>query len=413
MSSGESPTGPPTPVSPFFKRVYGAYTPRQFEYILQVLGDSPCKIVDPMSGAGWYLPKLVAMGHRVTAFDINPVVSALVNLRKYRSSREISGIRHHLDNVLRRCPGTGRTRAQRYEAGWLPENVAGWLERYGNEVREEESIELGAQEATETAKILYDLPLLAARRFATFTQSDNATWVKPGGLHNGCDPGQSIIYAFHEWQRYLETTYASVDRIGSLATEIFDVCRRRTRSRFDRVVFSPPYANRMDYVRMWAPEASVYRAVLADDPFALAPQVIGTNIVKGVHIDRSDLADLPLIARRALRAIKSDTNKASASYYFPFFANYAVRLHLAIQCAGALLRKGGVGVVFLRDTPRKDIMFPSGPIAKAALQHAGCEVTDETTHIIRGHIGMRRRREHTSLQGLAQREWWLRFERPR
>jgi hypothetical protein len=115
--------------------------------------------------------------------------------------------------------------------------------------------------------------------------------------------------------------------------------------------------------------------------------------------------------RQALAAIKSDAAKASASYYFPFFANYAIRLNLAIYRAGQLLAKGGVGVVFVRDTPRKDILFPAGLLAKSALQSAGCKVTKGVAHIIRGHIGMRRRREHTSLQGLAQREWWLQFER--
>jgi len=392
--------------------VYGAYTPNQANYIRDLYSGRPRKIIDPMAGAGWYLPMLVALGHRVTALDVNPVATALTDLRRPTLLGQIPRIADHLERVLRKCPRIVATASSGYEASWLPVLVATWLRAYGDSVRQVERLGSQSLKAAETSKVLSYLPLLAARRFATFSQTDNVTWVKPGGLHNGSDPRELLRAVFNEWQGYIEGTYDLV-RAGSLVSSTVDLCRARTRERFDGVVFSPPYANRLDYVRMWAPEASVYRAVLGEDPFTLAPEVIGTNIVRGVSIEPSALADLPLPVRRALRAIRSDTTKASASYYFPFFANYAIRLHKAIRRAGELLARGGVGVVFVRDTPRKDILFPTGLLAKSALERAGCRVSEEITHVIRGHIGMRRRREHTSLQGLAQREWWLRFEHQR
>ncbi len=398
------------PVSPFFGRAYGAYTRHQADYIRNLYRGHSLKIIDPMAGGGWYLPMLTAMGHRVTAVEVNPVAAALVDLRSPLLLAQVPRIADRLDRVLRKCPTLAPLTNPAYEARWLPESVSRWLQEYGRIVRQVEGPGSRSPTAADTTKVLSYLPLLAARRFATFSQSDNVAWVKPGGLQNCGDPRALIRTVFVEWRSYIEGTY-DVTKAGSLVSIVADICRFHTRERFDGVVFSPPYANRLDYVRMWAPEASVYQAVLGEDPFALAPELIGTTIVRGVTIDSFALADLPSPVREALEAIKSDSAKASASYYFPFFANYAIRLNLAIHRAAQLLAKGGVGVIFVRDTPRKDILFPAGLLAKSALQSAGCNVTKAVTHIIRGHIGMRRRREHTSLQGLAQREWWLQFER--
>jgi hypothetical protein len=155
----------------------------------------------------------------------------------------------------------------------------------------------------------------------------------------------------------------------------------------------------------------VFQAVTGEDPFHIAGELIGSNIVKGTRMDSALLRTLPADVQRCLRIIQTDGAHGSANYYFPFFANYALRLTSAVQKAGALLSNRGVGVIFVRDTPRKDVLFPTAMLVISALKKSGCIVNRKESRLIRGHIGMRRRGEHRSLQGLAQREWWLLFRR--
>ena len=67
-------------------------------------------------------------------------------------------------------------------------------------------------------------------------------------------------------------------------------------------------------------------------------------------------------------------------------------------------------MVFVRDTVRKDILFPTGQIVCDVLQdNCGLELVSDTKTIIKGHIGQLRQKAKSGLYGLAQQEWWLAF----
>jgi hypothetical protein len=179
---------------------------------------------------------------------------------------------------------------------------------------------------------------------------------------------------------------------------------------YEGVLFSPPYANRLDYLRMLAPEAIILRLVAGLDVRGVEGHVVGTNVVRGSLPDKIAIIRLPRNIKEALHVIRNDGAKASATYYYPFFANYAVSLFNAVGNVAHALAKGGKGIAFVRDTPRKDILFPTADLVISALRAAGCRVQAKPT-VVRHHIGMRRKRGHVSLQGLAQREWRISFER--
>jgi hypothetical protein len=210
---------------------------------------------------------------------------------------------------------------------------------------------------------------------------------------------------------YLESAY-KITPNGTLTVECADIQSYKARVLFGSIVFSPPYANRLDYLRMFAPEAVVLRQVAGVDILGLSRFLIGTNVVSKNLPDDREVRQLPKSARDALVAIRDDPAKASASYYYPFFANYAIGLYRAVTRIGEVLAPKGTGLAFLRDTPRKDVLFPSAEIVAAALRTSGCRVV-ASAEVVRRHIGMRRKRTHTSLQGLAQREWTLRFVKAR
>jgi hypothetical protein len=180
----------------------------------------------------------------------------------------------------------------------------------------------------------------------------------------------------------------------------------------DCIVTSPPYANRLDYTRMWAPELEVVSAMYGVDCRGLKAKALGTTVVHGKIINADEEIGLPKVVRASLKAIRDDRHsKASDSYYYPFFRNYAVGLALGLRCMAKHLHRRGKLLVFVRDTARKDVLFPTGALVRGVLRSSGLSEIDSVRKVIREHIGLRRRASTKGLYGLAQQEWWLAFQK--
>jgi hypothetical protein len=182
----------------------------------------------------------------------------------------------------------------------------------------------------------------------------------------------------------------------------------------DAIVVSPPYANRLDYSSMWAPESEIL-AALFDKPTAyLKDEQLGSTVVTRRRPSEELVQTLPKGTQLELKTIRSDESKASDSYYYPFFANYALGLQQAIKGWAPSIRLGGRMIIFVRNTVRKDQLFRADELIRETLIESGfAEVrTSQTNQVIRSHIGLlRHRRTKTGVHGLAQLESWLSFER--
>lgn len=405
MHAPMSPASASSSRSPFFGRAYGSYTPAQIEAAVQLFRhDTTAHAFDPFAGVGGALPQLIGRRHSLLAIDANPVATTFLEMRRPAWIARLHQLDQVLTSVLNSVPryasGSG------FVEGWLSPSMSQWLNGYAEAVRRR------ARRAADPqiAIALLALPILAARQLVSFRVSDNAAWPKPGGLATRDDPRRLLRDLFVQWAEYLHDQYGP-DNHGSLKVVRTDIRHWRSTQHFDILVTSPPYANRLDYLRMWAPELACLRAVTSEPLFSTLPTLIGTNVIRDSPVDPSAVRRLPKSVREALLAIRSDPAKASASYYYPFFANYAVQLHLALSHSAARVSPGGRGIVFIRDTPRKDVLFPASDVVVSALRSLGCNVLKQKSIVVRRHIGMRRRREVASLQGLAQREWWIGFER--
>jgi hypothetical protein len=123
------------------------------------------------------------------------------------------------------------------------------------------------------------------------------------------------------------------------------------------------------------------------------------------------MARLPAMAQDILEQIRRDPSEYSDVYYFPFFRNYAIALQDSLQSILQKLRPGGRLIVFVRDTARKDILFPTGNFVREVLTSGALREIRAEKSIIRGHIGYLRKGSARGLHGLAQLEWWLAFEK--
>jgi hypothetical protein len=397
--------------SSFFRRVYGSYTTGQATRILSLYPAPPpvLRLLDPFCGLGSLLPTLVARGHSVDAIDVNPVAVAFVDLRRPEYLRVAQQAVAVLAVVLKHLPSTISSSSARFEQGWLTDDVADWLGRYSQLVKRHTPAGGLRDDHEAVVRALTRLPLLAARDLTTYSSSDNASWLKAGGLQRTIEVRESLSVAAHAWIAYLKDAYPQ-DRIGTLTVSVGDARSLTAESEYDGVVFSPPYANRLDYVRMLAPEIAVLEALVGDVTRVSPGQLLGTTVVRNFAPDPIALRKLPVSARGALNEIRHAKAKASSSYYYPFFANYAIGLDSSIRCVARALRPGGRGLIFVRDTPRKDVLFPTGNIIASILRSSGCTV-QASSRVVTHHIGMRRKRTHVSLQGLAQREWSIAFQR--
>jgi hypothetical protein len=85
---------------------------------------------------------------------------------------------------------------------------------------------------------------------------------------------------------------------------------------------------------------------------------------------------------RALAAIKGDEGYASEGYYYPFFRNYAVTLAKSVGKISERITKNGALIFFVRDTVRKDILFPTGLLIARVMEDQGFALVDKERHIV-------------------------------
>lgn len=412
-------------LSPFFSRTYGGFTASQEEYIGSLVDDvkRPAVIFDPMAGQGKALARYAQLGHSVILADLNPAVACLAGLRDPELIRCADELADALTAVLAqvRCR-TKQISCLEFSPTWLPTPVSESLAVLGRK------LSLGPNDLIKADGALWRLPplsrfamgivVLAARDLATYRESDNSTWLKVGGLARVLNVRGPLLEAIQRWVTLVaDAAHPGVRTKGHLRCYVGDCTRRAprtfTKSGVDLVVTSPPYANRLDYSILWAPEVAALEALLGAAGFSIKGPQIGTAVVRGKRPSEDEIALLPATYRHALDEIRSDrASKASDTYYHPFFANYGLQLRNALIRAAEAVRPGGRMVVFVRDTTRKRTLVPVASLVTSVLRDEADLIQADTREVsIQRHIGLRRRSEVIASGSLVQRERWLTFRR--
>lgn len=408
--------------SPFFSRAYGGYTAGQQQFYLTHLGKLSGKtILDPMSGQGFLLANLAFEGATVWLGDINPTMCLMSSLRSPEMVQNRERLSNWFDEQLGRGSFSRKSRGAEYVDDWLPDNIKAELRQYrelfdlsGDPFRERETFSRMPLRKRFAAAI----PLLAAREIACFRSSDNQTWIKPGGLQREPHITAPMKRAVASWLAFAAANadhYREGGQPGQLLTMRMDAAAGdfATSPKVNAIVTSPPYANRLDYTRMWGPESQVAASIWDASVSDIQSRQIGSNVVRGTDRFRNDEEALPSEIVKALRDIKGDEGYASEGYYYPFFRNYAVTLASSVKkLAGRVLRNGTL-VFFVRDTVRKDILFPAGLLIEEVLQSEGYRLVGKERQIVKRHVGLRRRSAGSGLYGVGQQEWWLAFRKVR
>jgi hypothetical protein len=408
--------------SPFFSRTYGGFSPQQRSFTEMLIGDPKGKtILDPMAGQGDFLARFAWQGARVVLGDINPAVLLIAKLRDpvlLRQSADIAkALEIRLEKLNRSLHSDGPLL---YSSDWLTDRTREELRAYGLSfglsALAGSTAELFEQLRGESPEVTIaaGLPLLAARDLVTYRSSDNATWLKKGGLQRATSIFAPMLEALQQWRRLAERA-SDFPLQGTLDVVCQDLSEGGGSEEIaDFLITSPPYANRLDYSRLWGPEIEVLSAMSGVALPGLKARQIGSTVVRGVKAQEGEENLLPTKVREVLEVIRADRHsKASGTYYYPFFKNYALGMRRAFRnLIGAIVDEGKL-VVFVRNTVRKDIVFPTASLIESVLEGAGNmeRLAPVEEHIVRKHIGLRRRREMSGIHGLAQQEFWLLYRK--
>lgn len=413
------------PRSPFASRAYGGFTRSQEKFVRDLLGAPSGKtVLDPMAGQAYSLSRLASEGATVYLGDLNPAPLLLASLRDPHLLRVHFDCAAHLSSIIDALARRRRPRPKsKIVVGWIAPEISRDLIEYSQLT----GLGLFAKpfspgseflSANPEARFAAAIAVLAARELACFRTTDNVTWLKPGGLLREDRAVAPLRRALETWCTYARglgdrlQTYSG--RRGAIHTAVMDVERNdfggTPQCRW--IVTSPPYANRLDYTRLWAPETEVLATMCEGSAERLQRCQIGTTVVEGRDHEPSLERELPAVVRNALTAIRSDRCEYSDVYYYPFFRNYAISLMRALRNIGPRLKAGGTAVVFVRDTVRKDVLFPTGELVTRVLtsKRVGLRLITSEHRVIRHHIGFLRKSSASGVFGLAQQEWWLAFQ---
>lgn len=422
---------PANTTSPFYSRIYAGYSKNQLSCIVENIAQSGGKlpIFDPMAGQAFALSTLSWFGHDVRINDINPAPLLLAWLRsgqvfskfsQYAStySKWLKSKSTQLDSLHSEQNGKIS-----FVTSWLSESMSAQLKLYGHLATDRDSDFSLREFGSIDPDILFRLAMvvLAARRITCYMLSDNRTWLKPGGLVNKPPLSQALQEELTVLSKckLLDDFYSRVGLFGhchgSVQISNSDITSNELGIIQEECIgiTSPPYANRLDYSIMWAPELQVISSALPKiDQQLIRDNQIGTTRIKDNN-NFSELTNLPHATQEELTQIRDSKAYASKSYYFPFFYQFAIDLKTGIENSIKSAPNATRWLIFIRDTARKDVLFSAHGICESVMQESGYHRQSvDDLQIIRSHIGLlRRSRSRSTIHGFAQREWWLSFER--
>lgn len=406
--------------SPFFSRNYGGFTLDQQQYYQQMVQcNERVTILDPMAGQGFLLSDQIYLDQNIILGDLNVAAILLANLRKPEFLTDSEKFLRIAFDYLTKFEGKEcyQNRNNVYCDNMLSEPTYNFLQEYRYSLSKLSGVEIETTndfwQLPDTIKFLFSLPILASRSMCNFRLSDNTTWIIPGSLIRYTDPVEEIKKTLLMWNDYAKSKNTT-SQIGHMATYFLDAGNYEDYlllPRFDHIITSPPYANRMDYSRVWLPELTILSAISDFNIEKYKRKTIGSNIVK----DRPyyELSGLNTQTQAELDQIKNDGYHGSSSYYYPYFKQYALELNNTLVQMCRMLEQSGKVVLFVRDTRRKEVLLSVKNIVDNVLiNQLSFSVVDQRMKIINSHAGKKQaKKSKSSLFGDAQREWWLCYER--
>lgn len=319
-----------------FYRYYAGYPVEFAVWALQQIelrdGDV---VLDPWNGSGTTAAACLSLGISCHGYDINPV---MVHLGRARSASD----QHFIEASDLIAAVQARLSTS--------ENIL--LSEIGAALREG-----GPTEASATSAAIAALFPFARNRM-TAAKTKNPSWFRTGGELSE-EPVNAGEF-FDSWHRMLRElrawrTQTPTPNAADVTIELGD--SRQIiggGARFDAVITSPPYLTRLDYVQATLPEYLLVQILdRAEDMKTLRGLMIGSPLTSDRVLDQVET--LPSSIKDVLCAIKGHASKASATYYYRFFASYFVDLNVSMMNIAKALRSNADACIVVQSSHYKEI----------------------------------------------------------
>jgi len=366
LKNNEVPRVLPTEYASYRDEVIKALSDRLDE--AQRCRSYPLVLYDPMAGTAPLLPEVERCGYAAQFNDLNSLhsyVNAAKTYKSYLTFRDIGpdkllSIVCRMASGLEHCPRTATEQ-------WIEGSV---LKRLALAWKRTED------ESKPVASLARAILLLAVRDFSSFVRTKNPTWLKPGGLRSNISAKKAFRSAIKKLDNFYQDAYPNHGPVkgGCITLTDYDASRCGPEHEVDVVVTSPPFCNRVDWDRLYAPEHFFLNAV---GVWHTRTEFLGTTTV---HEYRDFESDFSFVAERSsyLRLFLKDVrerqirNERQSDYYVKYFTLYFAGLFRVFDMAARVLCKGNAGIYFVvQENVHRGLIIEIGQALAESLSSQG------------------------------------------
>lgn len=350
----------------------------------------PLVLYDPMAGTAPLLSLAERNGCTAYFNDLNCLhlyVNAAKTFQSYLTFKSIGSVKllqiiHQMASGLDYCPRVATEK---------------WIDRAVLE--ELTSVWKKSEEQEEPFTILTKaILLLSIRNFSSFIKTTNPTWLKPGGLRPKITAEQAIKSAIDRLNFFYQNAYEQYPEIkgGKVVLTNYDASLLGPGCKVDIVVTSPPFCNRVDWDRMYAPEHFFLDAV---GVWHTRTEFLGTSSVRRYSdfdselkfvTGRSDYVGkfLSEVRKRQIR------KERESDYYIKYFTRYFAGLFRVFDVASSALSEENAGIYFVvQDNRHRALQIDIGQALAESLTRCGFQM----------HQGKSWDRHHMGLRNVSKR----------
>lgn len=381
--------------------------------ISELRGSSKHTIVDPFVGSGTTVEASIANGCNCIGIDLNPY-SALTSRVRGVQKPSIDGIRQILSSLMKACekkdPANGADPVA-VLIGHLESKLKIGSGRLIQELCSQRGSDLD-DELVALCCVTY-----AARIGSSLSRGSNPTWPQDFGGGNSEPPDAATLIRTAELvsAQMLDNLRGQVASKG-LFVQIFNSDFSDARiadGSIKRFLTSPPYLNRLDYVRSNLTEIQRLTASTGEEIEGLRSLMMGTTKIRMLDAKTKSLALSSLTANSVLDEIRCHPTKASGTYYFQFFLQYFLDLERFFAWLAQKTAAGGVGMIVLQNSYYKELPIPLAEIYQEMADMHGFDSTVEAEWKKSNHIGQMSPAQRKHAPNKVLTESVVRFEKTR
>jgi len=336
---------------------YAGYSHELVEYfsneIKEHYDSKSLKLLEPMCGSGNLLVKFEIEKVPYLAYDINPVQVIQCNAKIANLTKlSLASIRQDIKAF--KVKEIQRALACRE---WFSQDAISCLLELFNKI---DSYSTSCD--PDVRHLLTGAFVLTLRRNACIAASSNPTWLKKGGTIPGTNVKETFIAAYDFINLWHKKNYSQkrMRKYGDVSCR--DINNIKKQNFYDICIVSPPYCNRLDYKRMFAPEYYFVTNFIQNDK---EKAFMGNNEVRGFDDSSYHPTAYEILLLRKIRLKQAPENK---DYYFKYYSKYFKELDLVLIKIMDSLKPGGVLFINVQNSHYKEVEINLDEVIKSKIE---------------------------------------------